>query len=1054
MSNYGQENNALAPYDYDAFASYATDPDRDLVRKLEAFIEGFHRRPTLSEAMRRPLELCVDGRDFRIPKRSLASGYNPTAVADIVETYQRRSRALLVLVGPLSKSHPWIEYEVRWWIKHRPDAPIYVGLTHGQSTRLEDFLPPALLDRGGGDLAIFFDLRGYYSQLGWWHSIFVRDEFVRRKELAAARPKKWSSVRGFEEEAAKLSARLLSDAVGNEISLGDIEAAWAADERRLKQRRISIVAAGILGTVGAAAAIGYEVNLAIIAERTAKTESWLQRARILEEQGGAALPTALAYSSSALVERPSASAISITVQALQQLSPVKRILRPDGGEPAWAAALLDDGSKLLVGGRSGILRLVDLTSGSVLARLDLSSSAIRAIVVTKNQQHVFVGTDRGLIKLAVAQREGSYSLIEMGRAFKNSRIGGVAIDRAQNRVFVGLLQASELWSFRDETDALSKGDLVATIMDPRFAENGISDVPSGIYGVDVAGESLVVVGIDGVISTFVLADLSRPPRQITHPNSIFAMAVSHRGTELAIADDNGGVGIYDLATLGLVREDRTLDRSLGVARSLSGLFSVAQPDRLANVGIAISPDDSILAVTSHDRSVRFLTFDGLAPVGSVVHSAAPRTVVFGAGNNEAMTLSDDGAIQIVNPLAQPELQRFGEIDGFAIGPSDSVVMWPAEQRSQPGIATTQEPKEVPIFKTRAVAAATTSIVGTVPDEPWNALVIEPDTIALRSPSSSIVQLRSLSGSNLMCTVLMHRNNPGDVDIVNQILKGPRQGTLATVTESTSEKTIRLHIWDVRNCTEEESWKSVGPVSVNSGAFAIAKTATLIEVHGARPGTPIEARFSSIVKSLSISSEGKMALVGLQEPARVCLCELAEQQSDSSGGQCVAESSGYSCHSLDSALDHGVLPESMAVSQSGLAIVFQHKNAELIGGTRDSSWNLHPLSPTQLRPVTAPFAFSHDEKLVAVPAGETGFQIVDISTGRALANLPTVSRVMKIAFVNAETNVVATLDGGILRMWDWRIGALLKQVCERWNSEAPIFNSPDVARAMPRERLCN
>ena len=156
--------------------------------------------------MRRPLELCVDGRDFRIPKRSSTGGYNPLAVADIVESYQRRSRALLVLVGPLSKHHPWIDYEVRWWIRHRPDSPIYVGLTHGQTTRPEDFLPPSLLERCGGDLPIFFDLRGHYSDLRWWQRILARGEAEHRRELAAAKPREWSSVRRFEEEAAKLAA--------------------------------------------------------------------------------------------------------------------------------------------------------------------------------------------------------------------------------------------------------------------------------------------------------------------------------------------------------------------------------------------------------------------------------------------------------------------------------------------------------------------------------------------------------------------------------------------------------------------------------------------------------------------------------------------------------------------------------------------------------------------------------------------------------------------------------------------------------------------------------
>jgi hypothetical protein len=41
----GSEKQSGGPkYDYDAFATYATDPDGELVRAVEGFVEGFHRR--------------------------------------------------------------------------------------------------------------------------------------------------------------------------------------------------------------------------------------------------------------------------------------------------------------------------------------------------------------------------------------------------------------------------------------------------------------------------------------------------------------------------------------------------------------------------------------------------------------------------------------------------------------------------------------------------------------------------------------------------------------------------------------------------------------------------------------------------------------------------------------------------------------------------------------------------------------------------------------------------------------------------------------------------
>ena len=67
---FGSDKQSSSPnYDYDAFATYATDTDGELVRAVEGFVEGFHRRQTLPQKFRRKLGLCVDGRDFMIKRR-------------------------------------------------------------------------------------------------------------------------------------------------------------------------------------------------------------------------------------------------------------------------------------------------------------------------------------------------------------------------------------------------------------------------------------------------------------------------------------------------------------------------------------------------------------------------------------------------------------------------------------------------------------------------------------------------------------------------------------------------------------------------------------------------------------------------------------------------------------------------------------------------------------------------------------------------------------------------------------------------------------------------
>ena len=57
----------------------------------------------------------------------------------------------------------------------------------------------------------------------------------------------------------------------------------------------------------------------------------------------------------------------------------------------------------------------------------------------------------------------------------------------------------------------------------------------------------------------------------------------------------------------------------------------------------------------------------------------------------------------------------------------------------------------------------------------------------------------------------------------------------------------------------------------------------------------------------------------------------------------------------------------------------------------------------MRPVTPPFAFSPDETLLAVPAGDNNIAVIGPSTFGTKALLPTPSRVMQLAFLRDGTN---------------------------------------------------
>jgi WD40 repeat protein len=233
-------------YVYDGFASYATDPDGNLVRVVEAVLEGFHRRPDLPPETAHQMELCVDGRDFVFPKRNL--GEPGDAIGSVVRAYQGRSRSLIVFCGPLSREHPWIEKEIQWWMEDRPSEPIYFALTHGANPdKPSENMPARLFESGGGDNVVFFDLRGFYLRRKVFRS-------RGRRGLIYDDAQNWRSVRQFREEVAKLAATLVSDATGKAIAVADLVAAYADSERQAMRRRHVRQALGILATVVAAMA--------------------------------------------------------------------------------------------------------------------------------------------------------------------------------------------------------------------------------------------------------------------------------------------------------------------------------------------------------------------------------------------------------------------------------------------------------------------------------------------------------------------------------------------------------------------------------------------------------------------------------------------------------------------------------------------------------------------------------------------------------------------------------------------------------------------------------
>ena len=80
----------------------------------------------------------------------------------LISAYLERAEYLILILGPRSLSHRWINWELSWWIENRDVNRILVCVSHGADPAAErvDTFPAAVLERRL-DQRIWFDLRGF-----------------------------------------------------------------------------------------------------------------------------------------------------------------------------------------------------------------------------------------------------------------------------------------------------------------------------------------------------------------------------------------------------------------------------------------------------------------------------------------------------------------------------------------------------------------------------------------------------------------------------------------------------------------------------------------------------------------------------------------------------------------------------------------------------------------------------------------------------------------------------------------------------------------------------
>lgn len=194
---------------YDLFISYARNPDYQVARGLESFLESFHTLPgrEKSEPLRK-LSVCRDGGDFSLGARTRSRpGADPASMEHVIRPHLERSGKLLVLCSENSAKSPWVEAEIEWFLQSHGMEDVVLAVTEGDRPERtpQTYFPPSLVAAGR-------------HVSGWY-------------DLRAARAPRGHPFQDFDEARVQLAADL------NGRSAGELFPVWQRDQRQLERRR-------------------------------------------------------------------------------------------------------------------------------------------------------------------------------------------------------------------------------------------------------------------------------------------------------------------------------------------------------------------------------------------------------------------------------------------------------------------------------------------------------------------------------------------------------------------------------------------------------------------------------------------------------------------------------------------------------------------------------------------------------------------------------------------------------------------------------------------------
>jgi len=571
---------------YDAFASYATDPDLAVVRDVERFLESLHRNPLIPEPYRKKLELCVDGSDFKVVGRR--GSEPPEPVREIIVGYMRQCRRFVLFAGPKSAAHEWVNFEAGWWLGQDEPREVLLAVTHGEEG--EPLFPQCIIDKGL-DRSLWFDLRGYHTG---------------RK---AKRP--------YAEERLRLAAALL------ETSPAELIAGWKVEAANARRRQNRIRAGVLTVILGLLVVAGIAIARWRDNARAARASGWaLLSEQIAAPQANRGLDR-LAYALAAFREGPTARSYAALQQAMAPLPVPVGAFRIEGGKAAQALRFLEHDQLLFTAGHTGNAQFTSTINWRVTSRLTLSGRAY-AVAVHPGRPLLAVATGRGV------------DLVEY--SMSANRIVAHAAS-------VGRMQAV---AFAPDGEALYAGDFDGNVYQYALPEDArqswtavrsarvLDDIGAGVGIVGFAPawreRRITVIGIQGNLCTLELGSwTARCAAERTE--KVHGVAVAAQGHVAVAAEARGSVRIFRAAT----------------GETLASIAAPPEDSKQVSTGVAVSDDGELVAVTAHDGTVRVYAAPAWRLTNVVVGEQAAHSVAFSSSGLRLATGSAEGQVTLWNP---------------------------------------------------------------------------------------------------------------------------------------------------------------------------------------------------------------------------------------------------------------------------------------------------------------------------------------------------------------------------------------------------------------------